>query len=421
MAHDLKARRSWTTITAFLFGVPLGVTVLAVILGPLEETIAARYLHHPVERVEVLLFCCALSALVLKALGQRAERAACRSALLPAWDGKQIPVAEAGGLRKKLGESGAALASTYLVRRVAAILDFVSSRGSANDLDDQMRTLSDNDALAQEGSYSLIRFIIWAIPILGFLGTVLGITGAIAGVTPEILEKSMSGVTDGLALAFDATALALGLTMILMFVNSLVERIEAGTLEAVDRYVDAQLAHRFERNMAAGGDFAGALHQNNQTLLRTTEQLVERQAQIWAKALEKADAAWSQSAAQQQERLSKALETALERTLTGHAQRVAEVEKQSIDRAKALHLKLAEVTERLTMQAQALAQLQSGEGQLVRLQETLHQNLATLAGTGAFEQAVQSLTAAIHLLTARVGATSASAVPAASRLQRPAA
>jgi MotA/TolQ/ExbB proton channel family len=421
MAHELKARRSWTTITAFLFGVPLGVTVLAVILGPLEDTVAARYLHHPVERVEVLLFCCALSALVLKALGQRTERAACRSAILPAWDGKPTPVPEAGGLRKKLGEVGGALASTYLVRRVAAILDFVASRGSANDLDDQMRTLSDNDALAQEGSYSLIRFIIWAIPILGFLGTVLGITGAIAGVTPEILEKSMSGVTDGLALAFDATALALGLTMILMFVNSLVERVEAGTLEAVDAYVDAQLAHRFERNMAAGGDFAGALYQNNQTLLRTTEQLVERQAQIWAKALEKADAAWSQSAAQQQERLSRALETALERTLTGHAQRVAEVEKQSIDRAKSLHLKLAEVTERLTMQAQALTQLQSGEGQLVRLQETLHQNLATLAGTGAFEQAVQSLTAAIHLLTARVGATTASAMPAASRLQRPAA
>ena len=43
---------------------------------------------------------------------------------------------------------------------------------------------------------------------------------------------------------------------------------------------------------------------------------------------------------------------------------------------------------------------------------------ASLAGTGAFEQAVQSLTAAIHLLTARVGATPA---PAAPRTQRPAA
>jgi len=40
-------------------------------------------------------------------------------------------------------------------------------------------------------------------------GMIAGITGAISGITPEKLEKGISGVTDGLALAFDATALAL--------------------------------------------------------------------------------------------------------------------------------------------------------------------------------------------------------------------
>ena len=87
-------------------------------------------------------------------------------------------------------------------------------RGSADELDDQLRNLADTDALALESSYALTRFITWAIPIIGFLGTVLGITGAISGVTPEVLEKSLSTVTDGLALAFDTTALALGLTML---------------------------------------------------------------------------------------------------------------------------------------------------------------------------------------------------------------
>ncbi len=53
---------------------------------------------------------------------------------------------------------------------------------------------------------------------------------------------------------------------------------------------------------------------------------------------------------------------------------------------------------------EALAKVQEGEKQLLRLQELLNQNLSTLAGTGAFEQAVNSLTAAIHLLTARAGA-----------------
>jgi hypothetical protein len=34
----------------------------------------------------------------------------------------------------------------------------------------------------------------------------------------------------------------------------------------------------------------------------------------------------------------------------------------------------------------------------------MHQNLQALAASGAFDQAVHSLTAAIHLLTARAGA-----------------
>src|SRR5207253_5685714 len=120
-------------------------------------------------------------------------------------------------------------------------------RGSANELDDQMRALTDNDTVALEQSYSLIRFITWAIPILGFLGTVLGITGAIANVSPEQLEHDLQSVTNGLALAFDTTALALGLTMVTMFLSYLVDRGEQGVLVAVDEFADRQLAHRFER------------------------------------------------------------------------------------------------------------------------------------------------------------------------------
>ena len=54
-------------------------------------------------------------------------------------------------------------------------------------------------------------------------------------------------------------------------------------------------------------------------------------------------------------------------------------------------------------QTEALVHLQEGETQLVRLQERLQQNLETLADAGTFQQAVHSLTAAIHLMTSQVG------------------
>ena len=291
---------------------------------------------------------------------------------------------------------------SFLGRRIANVLDFVESRGSVGELDDQLRTLADNDVMTQEGSYALLRFITWAIPILGFLGTVLGITNAIKGVTPEVLEKSLSGVTDGLATAFDSTALALFLTMILMLCSSLLERLEQGILEKVDAYVDAELSHRFERTGPESSQFVDALRQNTQVLLKSTEQLVDRQATLWSRSLEKADRAWNETGHVHQQQLTTSLTQALESTLTRHTQRLTELEEKLLGRGQALVQGMAQVAQALSKQSETLVRLQEGEAQLVRLQETLHQNLAALAGAGTFEEAVQSLTAAIHLLTTRV-------------------
>jgi MotA/TolQ/ExbB proton channel family len=416
--------RAATTLWAFLLGVPLAVGILlAAEKGPLSDTELKRYLGHTVERVEVLLFCLGLGALIAKVAAYlTGERSAGRTEVLPPWDGRCVPVSQAGALRDGLRGLGRRLQRTCLVRRTAAVLDFLRSRGSANELDDQLRSLADNDAIALENSYSLIRLITWAIPILGFLGTVLGITGAIANVTPEAMEKSLKPVTDGLALAFDATAVALALTMALMFVTFLVERLEQGVLERVDRYADEQLAHRFERTGPEGGEFVEVVRQSTQVLIEATGQLVERQARVWAEALAGAERRWAQTGSQQQKQVTEALQAALAQTLKAHEERLDDLERRALDRYSAVldHLggvatslreagreqqaALAQVVQGVATQAEALGRLQENEGQLARLQEALARNLEALAGAGAFEQAVHSLTAAIHLLTARAGA-----------------
>ena len=55
------------------------------------------------------------------------------------------------------------------------------------------------------------------MPILGFLGTVLGITEAIGGINPEQMNNDPGAISNGLTKAFDATALALSLTLVSMF------------------------------------------------------------------------------------------------------------------------------------------------------------------------------------------------------------
>lgn len=384
-----RPRRASTTGAAFLVGLPLGVGFLALVhFGPLKNTPLARYLSHGVECVEVVMFAVALGALAAKVWLHRVERKSAKAPILPPWNGKPVPVVEAPRLLAGLGQMPASMRDSALMQRVRAVLDFLARRGSAAELDDQLRDLADADRDALEGSYALVRFITWAIPILGFLGTVLGITGAIAGVTPERLENDLNSVTDGLALAFDSTALALGLTMLTMFLTYLVERLEEGVLHQVDTYVTEHLAHRFERSGPEVGAAVDVVRDSAQLIVSATQEMVRQQMEVW----------------------NRALGEALERSLQAHAERLAALERQMGAVAQpmtAAVAALARTAEGTQAQATALAGLQQDQAQLLQLQETLARNLEALRGAGAFEEAVHSLTAAIHLLTARAAAPSA--------------
>jgi biopolymer transport protein ExbB/TolQ len=367
------------------------------------------------------MFCMAVGALAGKMWRNTSERRACRITILPSWDGKAVPVTEAAGLVRQLDHLPTPLQNTWIVKRSVATLEFLRSRGSANELDDHLRSLADNDSLTLETSYSLIRLITWAIPILGFLGTVLGITGAISNVTPEALEESLGPVTNGLALAFDATALALGLTMLTMFFSFVTERSEQSILEQVDRFADRELAHRFGRTSPDTGEFVEIARSNTQLLTHAVDQLVHQQTTLWSDALAEADERRLEAEHRQGEHLTAALQGALDRTLEVHASRLAAVEKQVLDRCNAVlerisglvsatnrlgqeqHSALSQVCQRLTEQIDAVTRLGDGSKELCSLQESLDRSLASLAETGKFEEAIHSLTAAIHLLTARAG------------------
>lgn len=414
------APRSIVTLAAFGVGIPVAIAFLALVHYQLpSDSTVRRYIHHPVECVEVVMFCCAMGALGAKRWQVRRERRACAVEVLARWDGKPVPITASAELLASLDRQPSWVGRSSLGRRVRSVLQFVHDRRSAADLDDQIRAVADTESLGLEQSYALIRFITWAIPILGFLGTVLGITGAISGVTPEVLEKSLSTVTDGLALAFDATALALALTMVTMFITFLTERAEQLVLETVDQYVDHQLAHRFERTGVEAAPFIEAVRSHTSVLVDACDRVVRGQAEVWAAALAETRAQQTTAAAETGRRLSEAIESALERTLKSHASRLEEVEHHSRaasneavqqlialantvrETAREQQASIAQLSNLLAGQLDVLTQLRDEGGQLIRLQDSLDRNLEALAGAGAFDQAVQSLNAAVHLLTAR--------------------
>ncbi|ETR70313.1 MAG: hypothetical protein OMM_08908 [Candidatus Magnetoglobus multicellularis str. Araruama] len=85
-----------------------------------------------------------------------------------------------------------------------------------------------------ETSYSLIRVLLWTMPIIGFIGTVLGVGQAVGGFGSFLssandiseIKNGLTGVTSGLGIAFDSTLIALLLSVLLMIVTSSVEQFE---------------------------------------------------------------------------------------------------------------------------------------------------------------------------------------------------
>lgn len=112
---------------------------------------------------------------------------------------------------------------------------------------------SERDANASDSSYAIARVLIWAIPILGFIGTVVGLGSAVSGFSDflaggaglEEIQAAIGDVTQGLGMAFDTTLLALILSVILMFPLSVVQRREENLFVEIDNYLDDMLLSRF--------------------------------------------------------------------------------------------------------------------------------------------------------------------------------
>src|SRR5262249_54634093 len=252
---------------------------------------------------------------------------------LPAWDGTPVAPEAAVPLLAELQQLPRRVQRGWLVRRCLGVLGFVAQRRSADGLDDHLQNLALGDQDALDESYALIRFITWAIPILGFLGTVLGITQAIAGVTPEKLEANLSSVTDGLATAFDATALGLGLTMGVMFLSFLVERVEHGPLAQASQYAEQQLAHRFARPVSTD-PHAAALHEQSEVVLQALDAVVRQQVDLWRDSLREMGEEQRTATREQQALFTDSLCDALEQSLAAHEEQLTEMRRESLQQTR---------------------------------------------------------------------------------------
>jgi biopolymer transport protein ExbB/TolQ len=479
----------WAVRQPLLWGVVVGAWFYALLYqGVIDSPRLWRYMAgHPVEVVEGAFFFIGMAALIIRLIdivSQRKQASQITLGPVP-FSGQRVD--DCQGLLAQLDVLPVRLQESYLARRLREAVEFVRRKGSSDSLDAHLRHLEELDAVKMHSSYATLRIIIWAIPILGFLGTVIGITVAIASLSPTALEQSMSDVTKGLGVAFDTTAQALALTMILMFTKALVEKTESGLLAEVDAKVGQELMGRFPDTTIAADPNVAVVRQMSQQVLEAVEALAARQADVWRSSIAETHHHWAEmnaatgrlvrdafsdsmrdnielhtkslnaGAAQHAEKLDRSAQETIGRLRDGMAklaellvealhrhgdvltrsenelaqanrQHLSEVEaalgksmvvaaerqenlvQQSEHLLKEMQIALVEAAgtslrqqEELVRQGDVLLKVVNATGQIKKLEGALNHNLAAVQRAYNFEEMALNLSAAIQLLSARLG------------------
>ncbi|RLA48358.1 MAG: MotA/TolQ/ExbB proton channel family protein [Gammaproteobacteria bacterium] len=127
-----------------------------------------------------------------------------------------------------------------LPRTLLSALQRFATTGSIQAVSDTIKESCEVESDRLDSEMSMVRYIAWAIPSIGFIGTVRGI-GAALGQAHKAVEGDISGVTVSLGVAFNSTFVALVLSIIIMFCLHQLQLSQERLVLDCQRYADKRL------------------------------------------------------------------------------------------------------------------------------------------------------------------------------------
>jgi len=243
----------------------LGVGSTLLFLGMMVPLKATRLgelflMRGWVNWVETFLFAWGLVILTMKWKKNQAQERAALLNLFPDHLGKEIHAANVGSFIDNIYAAPSTLRDSLIINRIRKALELFESRTDNSEVGSFLNTQSDIDANRSSGSYSLVKVFLWAIPILGFIGTVMGLSVAVGSLAmadntdPEALKSSINSLTEGLGVAFDTTLLGLILSILMSFPLAAVQKKEDETLTMIDAYCVERLMSKLNDSKTLVGD-----------------------------------------------------------------------------------------------------------------------------------------------------------------------
>ncbi|MEM7246820.1 MAG: MotA/TolQ/ExbB proton channel family protein [Acidobacteriota bacterium] len=192
-----------------------------------------------------VLFLWALAIMVLKGLGTRRERLLLDEDLVPLAEGTRILPDDAREHARHVEALPPDKQERLLPRALLGALHRFTATGNIQDVSTTAHQHCEVEADRLESELSMVRYIAWAIPSIGFLGTVRGI-GVALGRAHEAVEGKIGGVTQSLGVAFNSTFVALIISLVLMFLLHQLQLRQERLILDTETYLDRRLIRHLQ-------------------------------------------------------------------------------------------------------------------------------------------------------------------------------
>ncbi|MCI0380564.1 MAG: MotA/TolQ/ExbB proton channel family protein [Gemmataceae bacterium] len=200
-----------------------------------------RLLLGPEQIANYAAFLWAVFILVSRYLEVVRQRRAFRWGLLPTDEGARILQEDARPLQRKIDQitGGRPFILANMIR--VALAKFALSRNSI-EVSETVRTQAEVDQGRLVTGMATVNYLAWAIPAIGFFGTVRGLAGSMT-----VAEKGGEQIriaTQHLTVAFDCTLVALALSLVVMFLIHWMQREEEALVIDCQQYCLDHLVNR---------------------------------------------------------------------------------------------------------------------------------------------------------------------------------
>ena len=176
----------------------------------------------------------------------RRQRGAFHLELLPTEEGARILPEDARPLSRKVAQVSARFGPSILANMTRLGLNKYAVSRAAPDVAEVVRNQADVEQSRFVATMGTVNYLAWAIPAIGFLGTVRGLAGGMSvGARQDLeLKAFIDEATKHLGVAFDCTFVALALSLVLMYFLHAVQRVEETLLIDCQDYCQEHLLLR---------------------------------------------------------------------------------------------------------------------------------------------------------------------------------